>query len=65
VKPQVTFASLSSPAVMDIRRLRRRYGKRQSRARRRLLEQEEGEHKQSVQIFHIFALRAFFNINFH
>ena len=24
VKPQVTFASLSSPAVMDIRRLRRR-----------------------------------------
>ena len=49
VKPQVSFASLSSPAVMDIRRLRRR-----------LLEQEEGEHKQSVQIFHIFALRAFF-----
>ena len=26
----------------------------------RLPEQEEGEHKQSVQIFHIFALRAFF-----
>ena len=24
VKPQVTFASLSSPAVMDVRRLRRR-----------------------------------------
>ena len=24
MKPQVTFASLSSPAVMDIRRLRRR-----------------------------------------
>jgi hypothetical protein len=24
VKPQVPFASLSSPAVMDIRRLRRR-----------------------------------------
>jgi hypothetical protein len=24
LEPQVTFASLSSPAVMDIRRLRRR-----------------------------------------
>ena len=37
VKPQVTFASLSSPAVMDVRRLRRRSGKRQSQARRRRL----------------------------
>ena len=34
VKPQVPFASLSSPAVMDIRRLRRRSDKRESRARR-------------------------------
>ena len=35
VKPQVTFASLSSPAVMDVRPLRGRSGKRQSQARRR------------------------------
>mgnify|MGYP004596071137 FL=1 len=38
VLPQVPFASLSSPAVMDIRRRRRRFGKRQNMTWQRFLE---------------------------
>ena len=37
-EPQASLPSAAQPAVMDIRRLRRRSGKRQSRARRRFPE---------------------------
>ena len=37
-RPQASLPSAAQPAVMDIRRLRRRSGKRQCRARRRFSE---------------------------
>ena len=59
MRPQASLPSAAQPAVMDIRRLRRRSGKRQNRTRRRSLEiNAHNIHKKlsTISFHHFFPL---------